>query len=296
MPAQTQTRPCEYCGAMVTKTKTQQLQRKYWTCNASCANKLRIRLGHTPGWGENPLRGQRATRPCAQCGQPVTRYLSQRGLDQEWTCSRTCKATYQAHKRMAAGTWKRPINPKKGRMVPCAVCGADVWRQPRQSTDRPAYCSRSCHNTAQTKAPVVKTCAHCGAGMRLKPSQAEQRYCSKRCDGLSRIKLPLVGREHNGKPVRKNRQGYVLIWESGHGWNGWVLEHRWVMAQHLGRPLLRDEHVDHINRVKDDNRLENLQLLSPHEHGAKSGAERHEDYQRMRDTIAAYEAKYGPLK
>lgn len=65
-------------------------------------------------------------------------------------------------------------------------------------------------------------------------------------------------------------QGYIRIWKPEHPFNnhGYVLEQRLVAEKQLGRYLEKNEVVHHINGVRDDNRLENLVVMTRHEHPA----------------------------
>lgn len=62
--------------------------------------------------------------------------------------------------------------------------------------------------------------------------------------------------------------GYVYIYAPNYDTNKYpyIFEHRLIMERHLGRHLEANEVVHHINEVRTDNRLENLQLLTKSSH------------------------------
>lgn len=59
--------------------------------------------------------------------------------------------------------------------------------------------------------------------------------------------------------------GYLLVKCKGHpnaSKKGYVRQHILIMSEKIGRGLLPDEEVHHINGIRDDNRIENLELWS----------------------------------
>lgn len=61
---------------------------------------------------------------------------------------------------------------------------------------------------------------------------------------------------------KENEKGYVVLRCMRGGIAKQIAEHRWLMQKRLGRELHRHEEVHHVNGVRNDNRIENLELWS----------------------------------
>lgn len=129
----------------------------------------------------------------------------------------------------------------------CIVCNRESEAFPKNYR-RPKTCSKEClsvHLTARLKE------RHARNPIRGLPATPRQLEAARKRGDLIR---------NTGKGHRCKATGYVIIYVDRQR----LLQHRYVMSQHLKRPLSSHEVVHHINGVRHDNRIENLQLCESH--------------------------------
>lgn len=108
---------------------------------------------------------------------------------------------------------------------------------------------------------IDRKCAQCGGicWMNLHDrTRRESIFCGSACSYAWYA-------EKSAKSRYLNAQGYWIRYFPGHPnakKGGVVLEHRYVMAEHLGRPLEPHEIVHHKDRNRQNNAIENLELIA----------------------------------
>ena len=189
--------------------------------------------------------GYRYNPCCVDCEDPVARKAGARHAPRRChPCALKQRREYEnrAHRSRARMRQKTMYTefPK------CVDCGCDVQR-----------------SNPQRRAP--QRCLDCG------------RVHSKHMGKLNKNRKLKGGYNFNNRqdgtrihPIGSTRpiaNGYIQVKVrdgSGRNTKGslWRMQHRVIMEQHLGRPLFAHETVHHINTIRDDNRIENLQLWS----------------------------------
>lgn len=194
-------------------------------------------------------------------------------------------------------------------MCKCKICGKENYPVDTKKFPKD-FCSYGCYEEwcRFNKTPNCK-CAVCGREMYIKPSRLKSVKngvtCSKDCanklkseysKGEKNHQYGLIGdknKSFKSKTIISNT-GYVLEYCPGHPRphdrslkTVRVLQHRLVIERNAdkfddkyfeiidGWKVLKQEYdVHHINKDKQDNRLENLQILSRSEHTSHHNSEK----------------------
>ncbi len=145
-------------------------------------------------------------------------------------------------------------------------------------------------------------CKKCGKERYVQRAYFIKPYFTGLCQDCARR-----SRSHNKNPNwnggrYKTQDGYIDIrlysdnpyYSMASKHYHYVREHRYVMARHLGRCLKTKEWIHHKNGIRDDNRLENLEIHKPGEHIKNHSKGYTDGYKRgYQDGLAQIKKEWG---
>ena len=168
------------------------------------------------------------------------------------TCSNQC-----AVKSMTSQKVKKPMERRKMTLTTCPQCGKKTWMaNSRIKRNKASYCSKACRAKHAT-APILVRNKFDRTGMTFPGTGQKGDKNSAWKGGVTYFKRKGKYANQSIKYIRCPIAFLAMARK-----DGYVMEHRIVVAIAIGRLLTRKECVHHINHDATDNRLENLMLFA----------------------------------
>lgn len=100
-----------------------------------------------------------------------------------------------------------------------------------------------------------------------KKKQCRRCYDYERRYGIKRNENNLENTLEKRRKGCLRKDGYISMQNKNlidhpNAYKGRIQQHILIMCEHLGRPLIKGESVHHKNGIRNDNRIENLELWS----------------------------------
>lgn len=133
----------------------------------------------------------------------------------------------------------------------CAICEKFFLVHEYRKTSA-KYCSRECYHKSTIVDKNYK-CQNCNSIFFNKGRN--KKFCSYECFCEFRRNKPKI--------AKLSKDGYKRIWLTD---GSCIKEHDYVMEQHIGRKLKKDECVHHIDGNRSNNDIKNLMLMTIGEH------------------------------
>lgn len=128
-------------------------------------------------------------------------------------------------------------------------------------------------NHYKPKTGIYQSCLICNKDFYVKKGCiGKSKYCSRKCLYEFKKGKHFFSKSGKESPVFKgriNHKGYINIYSPEHPFkdkHNYVKEHRLVMEKFLGRFLEKTEHIHHMNHTRNDNRIENLMIVTATSH------------------------------
>lgn len=133
----------------------------------------------------------------------------------------------------------------------CVICAKEFLSY--ESLARVTTCSKECgYELRKRKHSTQRECPNCRSTFTVLAKHKQQKYCSPGC----RNRMANYSRSLRAGWKEQGKSGYIATTIRGYT----VMQHRVEMEKSLGRALKEYEHVHHKNGVRNDNRIENLEL------------------------------------